>query len=297
MRWLIIGDGIQGKKRKERLGNSCVGIFDPFTKTADFFNTQDVPDFDIAAICTPNSYKLEYLDLFLQMGKHCLIEKPLHTLGREHVQRIELFAKKNNLAVYVAFNHRFEPSIRKLKEILNQGRLGKTYFIYMKYGNGTVQDILKSPWKGYEFGLIDDLGSHVFDIYNFLFNTLPKNLRVEQILNFESRYPDYARIAGDKCFFELSYVNWKSEFVIEIVCSGGAIKLHGLPKWGKSTLELHTRVFPSGIPSIETVNFSPPDETWIEEHRYLEELIHHAKFGLAAKEIQLTELFEELYRL
>ena len=51
MRWLVIGDGIQGRKRKQILGKKCVGVLDPYSKTADFASIEDVPqNYDVAAI-------------------------------------------------------------------------------------------------------------------------------------------------------------------------------------------------------------------------------------------------------
>ena len=52
--------------------------------------------------------------------------------------------------VYTAFNHRFEESLNKLSEILGKDLVGIPYYIHMRYGNGTVQDVLNSNTDDFE---------------------------------------------------------------------------------------------------------------------------------------------------
>ena len=65
--------------------------------------------------------------------------------------------------------------------------------------------------------------------------------------------------------FEVSYLFWKNQFEIFIVGSKGYLKLSGLPKWGKTELEIAQRVLPSGKPKIKTKKFKEKDYTWKKE--------------------------------
>ena len=46
-------------------------------------------------------------------------------------------AKKNNCIIYTACNHRFEPGLVKMKELIKKKEIGKLYTCRIFYGNGT----------------------------------------------------------------------------------------------------------------------------------------------------------------
>ena len=70
MRVIIIGMGIQGKKRKKFLGREFVYSVDKF-KPADFKSIYKVPldKFDSAIICVPDNEKLKIVNYCIQNKK------------------------------------------------------------------------------------------------------------------------------------------------------------------------------------------------------------------------------------
>ena len=77
-KFLVVGLGIQGVKRRAIIGaRSCLTV-DPFVATADHVRIQDVPldSFDVVFLCTPDSAKKEIVEYCVTHGKHVLIEKP-----------------------------------------------------------------------------------------------------------------------------------------------------------------------------------------------------------------------------
>lgn len=281
MRWLVIGDGIQGRKRKQILGKKCVGVLDPYSKTADFASIEDVPqNYDVAAICTSQDAKLHYLTYFIDQRIPCLIEKPFPVIPHMEFERLNAECLSKGIFVYTAFNHRFEESLNKLSEILGKDLLGVPYYIHMRYGNGTVQDVLNSNWKNSKDGLLFDLGSHIFDLYTMQFGTNMTNLTIEQTAGFESLSSDYMRISGKNVLIELGYIFWKSDFRFEIWGSKGSVHVTGLKKWDNSQLVLRQRVLPSGVPVETLYKFSGPDTTWNQEHQYVEHQINHNSKGI-----------------
>ena len=71
MRCVIIGLGIQGKKRLAIAGNEAVATVDPVAKDADQHRIEDVPldSYDSAFVCTPDAAKFSLLEYLLTRGK------------------------------------------------------------------------------------------------------------------------------------------------------------------------------------------------------------------------------------
>jgi predicted dehydrogenase len=281
MKWLIVGDGIQGKKRKQILGLNCIGILDPISSTSEFKKIEDVKaNYDIVAICTSQNVKLEYLKYFIAKGVPCLIEKPFPIISDMEFHDIQSTCLSKNTFVYTAFNHRFEESLVQLRQMILDGTIGVPYYTHMRYGNGTVRDIISSPWKNSSDGLLFDLGSHLIDLHKYIFNSFGRELKIESHTRSESQFPDYVRISGINLVMELGYIFWKSDFRIEIWGSNGSLHATGLKKWGNSKLILRSRNFPSGVPIEKVIKFQGVDNTWEFEHSFVENLLSDNTIGV-----------------
>ena len=95
------------------------------------------------------------------------MEKPLNFKNNNIYKKLEKLFKKNNLVIYTAYNHRFEPHFIKMKDLIKSNKLGKIYSIRLYYGNGTSQLVKNSSWRDQSPGVLSDLGSHVFDVLDF----------------------------------------------------------------------------------------------------------------------------------
>ena len=75
MRILVIGLGVQGKKRVKFAGTDVVATVDPKNKTANFRYLEEVPinSFDVGIICTPEKEKLGLINYLLKDIKKKLI--------------------------------------------------------------------------------------------------------------------------------------------------------------------------------------------------------------------------------
>ena len=169
MKVIVIGLGVQGLKRKKFSGKDFIGSVDPFNKDAKYKILKEVPLnlYDAVMICTPDKAKFKIIKSCLKNKKHVLLEKPL--LGYiKKIKYLEKIAQKNNLICYTAYNHRFEPHLVRLKKIIKLKKLGKIYYCRIFYGNGTAKLVYKT-WRDKKPGIIIDIGSHLFDICNYLF--------------------------------------------------------------------------------------------------------------------------------
>ena len=82
------------------------------------------PDIDAVINPLPNSMHSEWTIKSAEAGKHILCEKPLSTTVEECKKMIDA-AKANNVLLVEAFTHRWNPHLRKAKELISKGTIGK----------------------------------------------------------------------------------------------------------------------------------------------------------------------------
>ena len=144
MKTVVIGLGIQGRKRVAIVGADLAATVDPIVSTAQYQSIEQIPldSFDAAMVCVPDQEKLEILTYLLSRSKHVLVEKPLLAGDEDQFSRLIGAARSGGATCYTAYNHRFEPHIVRLKELLEEGVLGRVYQAGFFYGNGTAERLL-----------------------------------------------------------------------------------------------------------------------------------------------------------
>ena len=178
MKAIIVGMGVQGNKRKKFLGKEFVYSVDKYKK-ADFLSIYQVPlnNFDTVFVCVPDCEKLKIVNYCIKHRKHVLLEKPFIIKNNKILFNLEKKAKKNSVVCYTAYNHRFEPSIIKMRNLIRSKKLGKIYKCKMFYGNGTSLLVKRSRWRDKGMGVITDIGSHLLDICLYWFGKKIKFLK------------------------------------------------------------------------------------------------------------------------
>ncbi|MCP3890763.1 MAG: Gfo/Idh/MocA family oxidoreductase, partial [Desulfobulbaceae bacterium] len=114
--------------------------------TLDFDVIVNDPDIDAIAIATPvhMHHKMAYKSL--EAGKHVLIEKPMASSVKECVELKEL-AEKNNLTLMVGHTFLYSQTVRKIKEIIDNGDLGDILYISARRLNlGLFQKDINVAW-------------------------------------------------------------------------------------------------------------------------------------------------------
>ena len=278
MRVVIVGMGVQGNKRKKFLGRDFVYSVDKFKK-ADFQSISEVPlnKFDTVFACVPDKQKLQIANYCIDNNKHILIEKPFIVKNNKILLDLEKRAIKKKIVCYIAYNHRFEPIIIKLKDLIKSKKLGKIYKCRMFYGNGTSSLVRKSKWRDKGLGVLTDIGSHLLDLCLFLFGTKIKVLKIIETNKFENKALDHAVIALEinkiKIELEMSLCMWKNTFTCDVIASRGSAHLNSLCKWSKNTFCYRKRKFPSGKPYEEITSFKKGDPTWKVEYLFFKNMV------------------------
>jgi scyllo-inositol 2-dehydrogenase (NADP+) len=305
MRIVIVGFGNQGKKRAKIIGHSnisaVVDLDDHFGWVVDppwYENIKKVPidNYDAAFVCTPDEPKREIVKYLLEHGKHVLVEKPFSPTD----EIIEL-ARKNNLVCYTAYNHRFEPHIQRMKDIIDLGELGNLYLCRMFYGFGTAADV-KGTWRDSGSGVLSEVGTHLLDLALFWFGDIifTEHFNISMVRSEISSF-DYASInfpSIPQLSMESSWTSWKNTFTVDLYGEKGSAHIDGLRKWGPSTFIFRERVLPSGRPNEESTTYIEPDNTWELEYQHFKRLceepeLHH---NLLEKDVKIAEVLNQIQR-
>ncbi|MCC7367554.1 MAG: Gfo/Idh/MocA family oxidoreductase [Chloroflexi bacterium] len=287
MRYLVAGLGNIGQRRTALLGARCVATADPFNPIADYRSVKDAPlnAFDAAVLAIPDDDKIDLVTYLLEHGKHVLVEKPLPLPDAETVARLESLAHGHGVALYTAYNHRFEPMLVAFKEQMDAGAIGEVYHGRLFYGNGTVKHVA-GTWRDQGLGAIQDLSCHLLDLMAFtgIAEVRPGagtaggegglGMQLVSALSIETVAPDRAIIMSSDGRFvlEMMYHSWRNNFAFELYGHDGSIHCLGLRKWGGSELIVRKRVFPSGRPEETRQTDQGVDVTWELEVEYFERL-------------------------
>ena len=166
MKVVVLGLGVQGKKRRAIAAGDVVATVDPVAEDVRYRRVEDVPlgSYDAALVCTPDTAKVPVLAYLLDAGKHVLVEKPLLAGDDDALHELARLARARGVVCYTAYNHRFEPHLARIKHLLDGGSLGRIYQVSMFYGNGTARDVRQSEWRDEGLGVIPDLALSLIHI-------------------------------------------------------------------------------------------------------------------------------------
>jgi predicted dehydrogenase len=290
VRLIVVGLGIQGRKRLEVAGPDVVATVDPLGLDADYGAVKEVPldSYDGALVCVPDPIKLEILPHLIESGKHVLVEKPLCSGEPQSIATLQTISRRNGAVCYTAYNHRFEPHFVRMKDLIESGRLGTLYRARMFYGNGTARDVRSSPWRDQGAGVLSDLGSHLLDTALFWFGPRETDFRIEAAHRFENRAFDHIVFRADgppALQLEASLVSWRNHFVADVYGERGSAHIESLCKWGPTRFTFRSRVLPSGRPAEETVTLVQPDPTWTLEYGHFKRLCEERVEGNLANDV------------
>jgi len=91
--------------------------------TDSFERILDDPGVDAVIVLTPPNTHRDVVVRCAAAGKHVLLEKPLEVDTRRAVELVDA-CRRAGLRLGVVLQHRFRPAARRLREILDSGRLG-----------------------------------------------------------------------------------------------------------------------------------------------------------------------------
>lgn len=122
---------------------------------------------DCVIVVTPAQTHYKIVKKALENNKHVLVEKPL-TFTIRDAKDLVRFAKKKKRVLAVDHTFKSNSGIKKLKEIIDSGELGKIYYMYGLYNAlGPIRKDVSAMW---------DLSPHFIYTANYLLNSKPTSV-------------------------------------------------------------------------------------------------------------------------
>ena len=165
----------------KELGGEYKSQFRNIKFTASYSHLLDDSSLKAVVIATPAAYHYQMAKEALLSKKHVFVEKPL-ALKVEQGEELVSLAKKQGLILMVGHILRYHPAIKKLKELVSTGELGKIQYIYSNRLNiGKIRSEENILWS---------FAPHDISVILFLLNEFPETIYATGGSYLQKQIPD-----------------------------------------------------------------------------------------------------------
>ena len=185
--------------------------------TADSAEVMSSTDIDAVAIVTPVWTHFELAKAALENGKHVFVEKPF-TSSVQQAEVLVNLAQQKNLMIMVDHTFLFTGAVKKIRQLLEEGTLGKLYYYDSTRVNlGLFQHDVNVIW---------DLAPHDLSIMDYLIHERPEAIAATG----QAHLNGYEDIAFLTVYFPGQIiahinVNWLSPVKVRTTLVGGEKKM------------------------------------------------------------------------
>lgn len=139
---------------------------------ADIEEVLGDPSIDVVHICTPNHTHVDLARAAMEAGKHVVVEKPMATDRAGAAALLEV-ARRTRRHAAVALTYRGYPMVRRAREIVRSGHLGRLRLVHGGYLQDWLSDASDYNWRldstaGGVSRAFADIGTHWFDTVEFV---------------------------------------------------------------------------------------------------------------------------------
>jgi predicted dehydrogenase len=203
---------------------------------SDYREVVNAKDIDAVAVITPVSTHYELARKALENGKHVFVEKPFTASAAEAEKLIDL-AERKNLKIMVDHTFLFTGSVRKMKQLIDGGQIGKIYYYDSTRVNlGIFQHDVNVIW---------DLAPHDLSIMDYLIEEKPSAV----VATGSTHFKGMADIAYITMYFANNViahfnVNWLSPVKVRLTLVGGEKRML---VWNDVVADEKIRVYDKGV--------------------------------------------------
>lgn len=248
----VVGVGFIGKQHIEaihRIPNaSVIAVMEPnidaargiaetygiehyYTNIDDLLTLESI---DVVHICTPNFLHYPMAKKLIEAKMNVFCEKPLSLTAKES-EELAYLAKKNNVFTAVNLNYRSNVMVREMKHRVENGSIGKPLLGQAQY----IQDWLMfdtdydwhfDPNKVGPSRSVADIGTHLFDLIQFVYNERIVKIFADLMIVYpvrkerEQTGETFSQNYGD-VIREVEVVNEDAAFIIVELESGVKVSL------------------------------------------------------------------------
>lgn len=176
------------------------------------------PALDAVAIATPVSTHFDLALAALRAGKHVWLEKPMTETSEQARQLIEQ-AESRKLTLFVDHTFIYTGAIRKMREIVASGNLGKIYYYdSVRVNLGLFQR---------DVNVISDLAVHDFSLLDYLLAEHPVAVSASGMTHFPAMPENiaYVTLFYDSGAIAHANVNWLAPVKVRQILLGGSEKM------------------------------------------------------------------------
>lgn len=193
------------------------------------------PDIDAVAVITPVWTHFEFAKAALENGKHVFVEKPFTSSSAEAQQLIDLAAARN-LRIMVDHTFLFTGAVRKIRQMIDQGVLGKLFYYDSSRVNlGLFQHDVNVIW---------DLAPHDLAIMNYLTDDKPESVSATGQCHLNGLEDmAFVTIYFPRMLAHIN-VNWLSPVKVRTTLIGGEKKM---VVWNDLEADEKVKVYDKGV--------------------------------------------------
>ena len=246
-RYAVIGTGNMGRNHvrsvHEMPETELVSVADPHRGSAEnmaklyhcaafdnYIEMLDTVPIDAVSVCVPTTKHLEVASECMRRGKHVLLEKPIAPTIEEG-RALQALAREHKVQLMVGHIERFNPAVRKVKELIERNEIGRVVSIL-------ARRVGVFPPQIRDANIAVDLAIHDLDIVSYLLGEQPVEVTSDKRRNhielredsveFFLRYPTAAayvqanwitpvkirklHITGTDGYLEMDYMSQKIHF-------------------------------------------------------------------------------------
>ncbi len=128
------------------------------------------PQIEGVILTVPNEQHLPVAAEVAKAGKHVYTEKPIASTLEEGLEIAAL--EKYGITVTVGHSARLMGGIRKIREAIDSGELGRVAFLEANFSNERALELTPKTWRWYKHrapgGPLSQLAIHQFDVLHYL---------------------------------------------------------------------------------------------------------------------------------
>jgi predicted dehydrogenase len=193
-------------------------------------------EIDAVAVITPVWTHYELAKAALENGKHVFVEKPFASTTAQGEELIELASRKN-LMIMVDHTFLFTGAVKKIRQLLDEGTLGKLYYYDSTRVNlGLFQHDINVLW---------DLAPHDLSIMDHLLHSTPEAIAAtgEKHLNGHEDIAYMTLYFPDRVIAHIN-VNWLSPVKVRTTLIGGEKRM---VVWNDLDADEKVKVYDKGV--------------------------------------------------
>ena len=255
-------NGVELVEEGLKMGADCVGAIPHFEYAKEFgvkhvYGSVDEmladENIDIVYIATPHNSHYEFLMKALQSGKHVFCEKAITVNDTQLEEAVKLAAEKK-LVICDGMTLYHMPIFKKLKEIVDSGKLGPVKMIQVNFGSCKEYDVTNRFFsKELAGGALLDIGVYATSFARFFMKSKPDTILttanyfetgVDETSGIILRNPD-----GQMAVMALT-MRAKQPKRGVVACEDGFIEIYNYPRGDKATITYtsdgHTETIEAG---------------------------------------------------